>query len=470
MAALRKYKLQLFIMKKTILFLLLSLLSHGAFAQDITGQWNGILKVPGTQLRLVLNISKTETGYSATMDSPDQGAKGIPVTTTTFENGILKLAIPAGKIEYEGVLSDNAVIVGNFKQMGQVFPLNLSRGVVEKTVLIRPQEPVKPYPYSSEEVTFENSKAGITLAGTLTLPKKEGLFPVVILVSGSGPQNRDEELLGHKPFLVLSDYLTRNGIAVLRYDDRGVGASKGVFSTGTTADFSSDAAAAVTYLSTRKDINQKKIGIVGHSEGGIIAPIVASTSKNVAFIVLLAGTGLQGDVLLLLQKALIERAEGVTEAQIEEGQNINKGAFTLVKKATTTEQLKTDLALYFKQNMKGALDNENLQSQVDQITSNWMQYFIKFDPTTALKKVKCPVLAINGAKDLQVPPAENLTAIKAALTKGGNKKVTTIILPNLNHLFQECTTGAPSEYATIEQTFSPSAMDTVLKWIQLQTK
>ena len=466
-------------MKNTSLIILFSLLSLTTFAQDITGQWNGILKVPGTQLRLVLHISKTETGYSATMDSPDQGAKGIPVTTTTFENGILKLAIPAGKIEYEGVLDKDAFIVGNFKQMGQAFPLNLSRGVVAKTVIVRPQEPVKPYPYYSEEVTFENSKAGITLAGTLTLPKKEGLYPVVILVSGSGPQNRDEELLGHKPFLVLSDYLTRNGIAVLRYDDRGVGASKGVFSTSTTADFAADAAAAVTYLSNRKDINHKKIGIVGHSEGGVIAPIVASTSKNVAFIVLLAGTGLTGDALLLLQKALIERAEGVTELKIQEGQTINKGAFTLVKNAVTTEQLKTDLTLYFQQNLKGnptpenpegKLDAEIIQEQVEEFTSNWMQYFIKFDPTTALVKVKCPVLAINGAKDLQVPPNENLAAIKTALTKGGNKKVTTKILPNLNHLFQECTTGAPSEYAEIEQTVSPTAMTTVLEWIQLQTK
>ena len=466
-------------MKNTSLIILFSLLSLTTFAQDITGQWNGILKVPGTQLRLVLNISKTETGYSATMDSPDQGAKGIPVTTTTFENGILKLAIPAGKIEYEGVLDKDAVIVGNFKQMGQAFPLNLSRDVVAKTVIVRPQEPVKPYPYYSEEVTFENSKAGITLAGTLTLPKKEGLYPVVILVSGSGPQNRDEELLGHKPFLVLSDYLTRNGIAVLRYDDRGVGASKGVFSTSTTADFAADVTAAVTYLSNRKEINPKKIGIVGHSEGGIIAPIVASTSKNVAFIVLLAGTGLTGDVLLLLQKALIERAEDVTELKIQEGQTINKGAFTLVKNAVTTEQLKTDLTLYFQQNLKGnptpenpegKLDAEIIQEQVEEFTSNWMQYFIKFDPTTALVKVKCPVLAINGAKDLQVPPNENLAAIKTALTKGGNKKVTTKILPNLNHLFQECTTGAPSEYAEIEQTVSPTAMTTVLEWIQLQTK
>lgn len=461
-----------------MLFLFTTFLSLTTFAQDITGTWNGILKVQGTQLRLVFNISKTDTGFSSTMDSPDQKAMGIPITTTTFENNTLKLAIPMASISYEGVLGSDGNIVGTFRQGALNVPLNLSKGIVEKEKIVRPQDPIKPYPYYSEDVTFVNSKAGITLAGTLTLPSKEGNFPVVVLITGSGPQNRDEELLGHKPFLVLSDYLTKNGIAVLRYDDRGIAESKGNFKTATTADFADDAAAAVAYLQTRKEINPKKIGLMGHSEGGVIAPMVASSNKVVSFIVLLAGTGIPGDALLLLQKALIERAEGTPEVDIQKGQTANRGAFEIVKNAKTTEQLKTNLTLYYQQmedkkpttDDEKATNDQEIQSIVNQLSSPWMQYFIKYDPATALEKVKCPVLAINGAKDLQVPPTENLAAIKTALAKSNNKNVTTKVFPNLNHLFQECATGSPSEYADIQQTFSPTAMTAVLEWIQLQTK
>ena len=466
-------------MKNLTLVILTSLFSLTIYGQDITGQWNGALKIQGIQMRLVFNISQTENSLSSTMDSPDQGAKGIPTTTTSFENSILKITIANAKIEYEGTLGQDNIIVGTFKQGGQSFPMNLSKEKIEKEKHIRPQEPIKPYPYYSEDITFENKKAGINLAGTLTLPNKEGVFPVVVLISGSGPQNRDEELLGHKPFLVLSDFLTKNGIAVLRYDDRGIAMSKGDFKTATSADFATDVESAIAYLKTRKEINKKKIGLIGHSEGGLIAPMVASNSKDVAFIVLLAGTGIQGDSLLLLQKKLIEEASGVSKEDIQKGQSSNRKAFDIVNQSTSLEQLNSDLTIYFKQILK---DNPNTQKpaemsdddfvklQVKQIASPWMQYFIKYNPAPALEKVKCPVLAINGEKDLQVPPKENLEAIKSALSKGGNKKVTTKVLPNLNHLFQECKTGSPDEYATIEQTFSPTALSEILKWLQMQTK
>ena len=268
-------------------------------AQDITGQWNGVLKVQGMQLRVVFNVTKSGAFYTSTMDSPDQGVDGIPVTQTTFVNSTIKFEVTNARIEYNGALK-NDEIVGTFKQGGQEFPMNLSRKTIEKEVIKRPQEPTKPYSYYSEDVTFPNSKANISLAGTLTLPKKEGNYPVVILISGSGSQNRDSELLGHKPFLVISDYLTKNGIAVLRYDDRGFGQSTGDSKTATSADFATDVESAVAYLKTRKEINLKKIGLMGHSEGGIIAPMVAAKSKDISFIVLLAGTGIQGDKLLLL--------------------------------------------------------------------------------------------------------------------------------------------------------------------------
>lgn len=463
-------------MKKITFILLLVMASFAALAQDITGQWNGILQVSGIQLRIVFHITKTESGYSSTMDSPDQGAAGIPVTSTTFENSILKLKVVNAGIEYEGELKDGN-ITGTFKQRAQIFALDLKRDEIEKPKLVRPQEPVKPYPYYSEEVTFRNEKANINLAGTLTLPEKEGDFAVAILITGSGPQNRDEELLGHKPFLVISDYLTRNGIGVLRYDDRGVAKSEGDLKTATSRDFASDVEAAILYLKTRKEINKKKIGLIGHSEGGIIAPMVASTSKDVNFIVMLAGTGIQGDQLLLLQQELIGRASGVSDSDLQKSHAINSAAFDMVIKSTDPETLKTELTTYLTQKYQDTPDSEKpagmnvgaaVKTQVDQITSPWMLYFIKYDPAPALEKVRCRVLAVNGEKDLQVPPKQNLSAIKTALLKGGNKNVTTTEYPGLNHLFQECKTGLPAEYAQIEQTFSPKALEDITKWIKLK--
>jgi pimeloyl-ACP methyl ester carboxylesterase len=466
-------------MRKITLTVLTGLISLTLLGQDITGQWNGILKVQGIQLRLVFNIGKTDKALSATMDSPDQGAKEIPVTMISFENTILKIVVAKAGIEYEGVLGEDQIITGTFKQSGQLFPMNLSKEKIEKQTLARPQEPTKPYPYYSEDITFENKDAGITMAGTLTLPRKDGVFPVVVLISGSGPQNRDEELLGHKPFLILSDNLTRNGIAVLRFDDRGTAASTGDFKTATSLDFSTDVEAALYYLQTRKEINKKKIGLVGHSEGGIIAPMIASRSKEIAFIVLLAGTGIPGDELLLLQQQLIGKASGVSETDLQKAKRTNKGAFEIMSKSTTSEQVKTDLTSYLKEILKntsntqkpeGVSDDDLVKSQVDQLASPWMQYFIKYNPATTLEKVRCPVLAINGEKDLQVAPKENLEAIKKALTKGGNKDVTVMELPGLNHLFQECKTGLPVEYTAIEQTFSPTALKVIVEWVQLHTK
>jgi hypothetical protein len=453
---------------KTILFLLFSFsTSYSMKAQDITGQWNGILKTQGIQLRVVFHINKTDTGYSSIMDSPDQGAKGIPTTSTNFENSTLKITASNLGLEYEGTLAHDSII-GTFKQGGKPFPLNLSKEKTENETVVRPQEPVKPYPYYCEGITFKNNKADVTLAGTLTLPKKEGNYPVVILITGSGPQNRDEEILGHKPFLVISDYLTRNGIAVLRYDDRGVAQSKGDFKTATTADFASDVESAISYLKTRKEINVKKIGLIGHSEGGIIGPMVASKSKDVDFIVLLAGTGLSGDKLMLLQKKKIEQAMGTDEKEISKGQEIFSGAYHMILKSDTDEaNLKNKLNTYFKQSFGNKLPEEQVNTITNSITTPWMIYFLKYNPAPTLEKVKCPVLAIDGEKDLQVPP-ENLIAIKTALKKGGNRNVTTKLFPNLNHLFQNCKTGLPGEYSKIEETFSPAALDEITNWIKKQ--
>lgn len=455
---------------KTISFLVLAFLtSYSMYAQDITGQWNGALKIQGNQLRIIFHISKTDTGYTATMDSPDQNAKGIPVTTTTFENSKLKLQITNLGFEYDGELDENS-LKGTLKQNGREFPLNLSRELIEKETLKRPQEPTKPYPYYSEDITFQNKKANITLTGTLTLPQKEGKFPVVILITGSGPQNRDEEVFGHKPFLVISDYLTRNGIAVLRYDDRGVAQSTGDFKTATTFDFASDVESAISYLKTRTEINAKKIGLIGHSEGGIIAPIVAAAEpKDVDFIVLLAGTGLRGDKLMLLQKEKAEQVMHVDEQEIAKGQKIFTGAYDIILHSNAADSnLKIKVSNYLKQSFDGNVPEERISIITNQIVNPWMINFLKYNPVPTLEKVKCPVLALNGGKDLQVPAQENIGAIKTALAKGGNKNVTTIVFPNLNHLFQDCKTGLPNEYSEIEETFSPAALDEITKWIKKQ--
>ncbi|HET6528840.1 MAG TPA: alpha/beta fold hydrolase, partial [Balneolaceae bacterium] len=280
-------------MKRTILTTLLILTASSLYSQDVSGQWNGVLNVMGSQLKLVFHIQKTDSGYSATFDSPDQGAIGIPFTSATFDGAELRLAATNIGAVYVGMFKADS-IAGTWNQGGRSFSLNLYRNAVEKEAYRRPQEPERPYPYYEEEVSFKNEQDSLVLAGTLTLPEKSGSFPAVILISGSGPQNRNEEVFGHKPFLVLADHLTRHGIAVLRYDDRGTAESTGNFSTATSADFATDALSAVRYLKTRSEIDAENIGLIGHSEGGSIAPMVANESDDSAFMVLLAGTAVPG--------------------------------------------------------------------------------------------------------------------------------------------------------------------------------
>ena len=341
----------------------------------------------------------------------------------------------------------------------------------------RPQEPTNPYAYHSEDVRFQNTKANVTLAGTLTLPAKEGNYPAVILITGSGAQNRDEEFYGHKPFLLIADYLTTNGIAVLRYDDRGFGQSSGDFISATSLDFVTDVESAISYLKTRKEINKDNIGLVGHSEGGIIAPIVASKSKDVSFIVLLAGPGILGNKVLMQQSGLILKTLGASEAEIQKTKEINAKIAEIIAKHQNTEALKIDLTKYIQENFEtiptglkptGITKEQFIAGQIESISSPAYQFIWNYDPAPTLQKVTCPVLALNGEKDLQVPPQENLTAIGNALRNGGNKNITIKELPNLNHFFQECKTGSPLEYATIEQTFSPTALTEISNWILKQ--
>jgi pimeloyl-ACP methyl ester carboxylesterase len=461
---------------------LICFLSTVAFSQKIEGVWHGALSVQGMKLRLDFNISKKDSGYVATMDSPDQSAFGIPMTAATFQNNQLELTLTVAKIVYKAILQ-NDTLKGEFTQTGQSMPLEMTRNVLEKTVVKKPQEPTLPVPYSEEEVFFFNKSANVKLAGTLTYPKLKPnstqQFPALILISGSGPQNRNEELLGHKPFLVLADYFTRKGFAVLRYDDRGVGKSTGDFSQATTADFASDVENAVKFLQHHFVVNPTKIGLMGHSEGGVIAPMVAANPTNsIAFIVLLAGTGIKGDSLLLLQQALIAQAEGMNPTLLKENQQLNRELFQLVNLHEDEKILNAAVDAYFEQHPlntellaeTGQTSSEFQQALRAQLLNPWMRYFLRLDPQIALKKVTCPVLAINGSKDIQVPAEQNIPAIKNAVESNGNKHVTVEIISNLNHLFQTCTTGSLSEYATIEETFSPDALKVIEKWLKKSVK
>lgn len=464
-------------MKLLSAFLIGLLWAIPTYSQDIVGSWYGTLKVQGTELPLVFNIKTTVDGYSATMDSPKQRAKDIPVQTTTFEKSVLTLSIPQGKIEYSGTLK-HGQIEGTFSQMGQSFPMVLTRKEA-KTTSKRPQEPITPYPYYVEEVSFKNEGADVELSGTLTLPKQRGKFPVVVLISGSGPQNRNEEMMGHKPFLVLADHLTRAGIGVLRYDDRGVAQSTGNFANATSNDFAQDVEAAVKFLKNRKEIDAKRIGLIGHSEGGLIAPMVASKDESIAFIVLMAGPGLPGDQILLMQQELVARASGVSQEEIDLTRKMNEGMFDLIRAHKDESNLPALTEDYieklFDENTELPIP-ENMtkeafiRMQVQQVNSPWMLNFLTHEPAPVLKEVTCPILALNGVKDLQVPCDANLEAIEKAVKSGGNDQITTVRLEGQNHLFQECETGAPSEYAEIDQTLSPKALETMTTWILAQIK
>ncbi len=447
---------------------------------SIEGIWEGKLKVPGSELRIVFKISKNSDGtLTATLDSPDQGVTGIPVEEIIFKDNTLRLEVKSAGAVFEGKVSEDFLVIeGEWKQSGQTLPLTVKR--VDKAVeILRPQVPKKPYPYIEEELVYENKEAGITLAGTLTLPPGKGPSPVVLLISGSGPQDRNETIYNHRPFLVLADYLTRQGIAVLRVDDRGVGKSTGDFSQATSEDFASDVLAGIEYLKTRKEINLEQIGLIGHSEGGLIAPMVAVKSSDVAFIILMAGTGLTGEEILYLQGALIYRAMGVSEEDIIKNRQFNEKIFSLVKEEKDKKTIEEKLRQMFMDDWAELNEEEKsrigdpevfLKAQLQSLLSPWLKFFLTYNPKPTLSKVKCPVLAINGEKDLQVPPKENLSAIEEALVAGGNKNFIIKELPGLNHLFQTAQTGLPDEYVKIEETISPVALKIISDWILEQIR
>ena len=443
-----------------------------ATAPVIDGAWLGTLHAGAANPHIIFHITSSPSGLAATLDSPDQGIRGLPTNSTTLTGNALTINAENLHVTYTGTLSaDNATLTGTWSQSGHTFPLTFTHvtNPAELAAPKRPQDPTPPFPYKSIDVTYANPTGNDTLAATLTIPPGSGPFPAVLLIPGSGPHDRDETIFGHKPFLVLADYLTRHGIIVLRADDRGVGHSTGSLASATTADLATDAEAGLAFLRSRPEVDPHRIGLIGHSEGGIIAPMIAARNKTVAFIVLLAAPGVSGSQLIPEQVRLLALASGLSP--------------TVASHAFADETKLVDLAVQAEKNPQdaAALDQQlhtqfatvlpanRVDSAVKIFSSPWFRFFLSYDPATALRHVTCPVFALNGSKDVQVSATQNLPAIRAALAAGGNTHVETIELPDLNHLFQPAATGSPTEYAQIETTIDPEVLAEVSDWIKKQS-
>ncbi len=447
------------------------------FQDTITGSWLGELEIPNTaKLRMGITISKTIDGsYKAVLNIIDQATGNIPCDEVIHKNDSVIIRINGLGIEVAGIIdTEQNKIMSEFRQRGGIFPILFNR-VDKLPVLSRPQEPTGPLPYTEENVVYENKKAGIKLAGTLTFPKSRNKIPAVILVTGSGQQDRNEEFGKHKPFWIIADYLTRNGIAVLRVDDRGIGGSTGIFSQSTTGDFAEDVLAGITFLKSRKEIDPKKIGIIGHSEGGTVSALAASKSSDVAFIVSMAGAFTNFEDVVLDQIVNQLKLQGKENEDIELEYNWRKQIYGLAKENTDSATAAKNLwDIYNKLSEKEVArlnwPKGRQDAQIKQVLNPWWRYILSMDNRTILMNVKCPVLAIYGELDQQVIPDKNIPVIEEALKEGGNKDFVVKKLPGLNHLFQTAETGSEYEYIRIEETISPLALNMISDWILKHVK
>jgi pimeloyl-ACP methyl ester carboxylesterase len=424
----------------------------------IEGDWSGKIDAGAFKLRLILHVHTKDGATAATLDSPDQNAIGLPATLT-LDGDHVRISARGAAGSFDGALTaDGASLVGKWSGAPTTFT-RLAPGATV-AALNRPQTPVKPYPYREEPVAYESSAANVRLIGTLTMPQGSGPFPAVVLIAGSGPQTRDENVFGHAIFLVLADHLTRHGIAVLRYDKRGLGQSTGNYAAATSGDFAADADAGVNYLKTRPEIDAKRIGLIGHSEGGVIAPMVAESDPAVAFLVLMAGSGVPGDQIIMAQSKAIAAAAGASEVALAAGAVIERRFLDAVMSAKDQNSAELAVREVF---MSAGISAAAIDAQAKAAASDWYRFFLSYDPAPALRRLRLPILAIIGAKDLQVPADQNLPALREALKSDNDAEV--LELPGLNHLFQTALTGAPSEYGEIEETLSPTALDLITQWI-----
>jgi pimeloyl-ACP methyl ester carboxylesterase len=450
---------------------------QGVPGKGLAGFWQGSLRpAPVIELRLALELTNTPAGgLGGVVVSMDQGGVRIPITRVEEAGGEVRFETASVGGKFAGTCNgDGSELAGGWEQGGRRTPLTFFR-LARAPSLRRPQEPRKPYPYAEIEVAVTNRAAGIVLAGTLTVPAGPGPHPAVVLITGSGPQDRDEAIMGHRPFLVLADHLTRAGIAVLRCDDRGAGRSGGTFATATLRDFVEDALAGVAFLRARPEVALGRIGVVGHSEGGIIGPEAAVRSPDIAFLVLLAGVGVPIEALLIRQGGDVARLMGAGPDAIAQNAELQRRIFQVVREEADPTRVETRLRALLADAMAGLTETQRamlgladaaLDAQVRALQSPWFRKLIRYDPRPVLEQVHCPVLAITGEKDVQVAAEENLAAIRSALAAGGNTRVKTLALPGLNHLFQTCPTGAVAEYGTIEETFNPAALQLISDWIR----
>ncbi|MEM8963267.1 MAG: alpha/beta fold hydrolase [Acidobacteriota bacterium] len=442
---------------------------YASSTDEIAGRWEGEIALPNGRLQVMVDLEENDGAWSGTVDIPQQGAEDLPLAVELDGDTItMEIEGIPGTPTFRGAIEDE-MLKGTFTQGAAILPFELGRDAIAPPN--RPQEPKPPYPYDEEEVTF--SHGDITLAGTLTLPREEGPHPAVAMITGSGPQDRDEALFDHKPFKVIADHLTRRGIAVLRYDDRGFGESTGDFATATSEDFTDDALAAVAFLRERDEIDKRRIGLIGHSEGGIIGPMAASRSDQVKFVVMLAGPGVPGEDILRLQLELLARAGGMTQAMIDKNLEMQAEAFTLMREEKDEAKLEAAMLELARRQIEfaGGFETEEeieaaAQAAVAQTLSPWFRFFTDYDPRTALRNVDVPVLALWGGRDLQVDARQSLAEVGKALFEAGNLDVTLRTFPKANHLFQTATTGAVTEYATIEETMDPDVLDAIGFWIE----
>ena len=477
-------------MKKfLILFNALSigiLFSSPAFSQKkFEGNWQGKLNV-GVELRIVFHVKANADGsFSSTMDSPDQSAFGIACDSTQVTDNKIRMVLTKANIIYTGKLSGKENIKGTFTQGGKILPLDLKKtdkDEVEK--YIRPQTPVPPFPYRSMDVEYDNTDKTLHFGATITIPQGKGPFPAIVMITGSGKQDRDESLFEHKPFAVIADRLTRSGYIVMRVDDRGAGKSTGDFANSTSEDFAKDVNTSIDYLKTTDGVDKNKIGLIGHSEGGMIAPMVATERDDINFIILLAGPGVKIVDLMAEQNAAILKSNGLNEDAVNSFKTAYAGIATKIIEAKDTSAAYTNALEYFNGwcsnanaatlRQLGFKDNEDREKYIHQLCATfntpWFKYFMSFDPTPYLKKLKCKVLALNGSKDVQVIASQNLPGIEAALKKSNIKNYEVKELPGLNHLFQTCKTCTVNEYGKLEETFSPAALDIITEWLNKNVK
>jgi pimeloyl-ACP methyl ester carboxylesterase len=449
---------------------LLFVLGMPAFAEDAAGDWIGELK-GGFKVRV--HIDKTATGYSGRLINPSGNATAFDQVSSDEQH--LRFAVAKLNLNYDGAWDEEQKVWNGELSFQQIYPLTLKRVTaadLAPAVHRRPQEAAigaGPLPYAEREVRFDNAASHTQLAGTLTAPDGKGPFPAVVLVSGTGRNTRDEDVWGHKVFLVLADALSRRGLAVLRYDKRGVGGSTGDYDAATTADFTSDAGAAVSWLKAQPQVDPLHVGVLGHSEGGIIAPAVAARDKSVSFVVMIAGPGIRGDRLFVLQSAMTAKAYGAPDDYIGRRKVFDQKLFDAVTSASSDAQAlaraKTLVAQAVADKIVDPAEAETLPGEASR---RWERYFLAYDPAPALKRLRVPVLALNGSLDVQVPPKEDLAAIGRALI--ADRDATIVELPGMNHLLQDARTGAPSEYNDIEETISPVALKLISDWVSAHSK